>query len=197
MMPRGRPYAWLGPGVLAGALVPLAAIAWRGWRGDLGANPIAQALNQVGLVALVFLVAALACTPAKRVFDWTWPMRIRRELGLLGFFYAALHVATYVGLDQGFDWSAIWADVSKRKFIFVGALAFALLIPLAATSTAGSIRRLGHARWTRLHRLAYVAPVLVALHFYWRVKSDVSEPLMYAAVLATLLVARLVTRRER
>jgi methionine sulfoxide reductase heme-binding subunit len=196
-MARGRPYPWLGPGVLMGALVPLAAIAWRGWHGELGATPIAQALNQVGLVALVFLVAALACTPAKRLFGWTWPMRIRRELGLLGFFYALLHVGTYVGLDQGFDWAAIWADVSKRKFIFVGALAFVLLIPLAATSTAGSVRRLGHARWARLHRLAYIAPMLVALHFYWRVKSDVSEPLVYAAVLATLLAARLVTRRAR
>jgi sulfoxide reductase heme-binding subunit YedZ len=194
-MARGRPYAWLGPGVLAGALVPLAAIALRGWRGELGANPIAQALNQVGLLALIFLVAALACTPAKRLFGWTWPMRIRRELGLLGFFYALLHVCTYVGLDQDFDWSAIWADVTKRKFIYVGALAFVMLIPLAVTSTNGSIRRLGHARWTRLHRLAYVAPALAALHFYWRVKSDASEPLMYAAVLATLLAARVVTRR--
>jgi sulfoxide reductase heme-binding subunit YedZ len=194
-MTRGRPYPWLGPGVLAGALVPLAAIVLRAWRGELGANPIAQALNQLGLVALVFLVAALACTPAKRLLGWTWPMRIRRELGLLGFFYALLHVATYVGLDQGFDWAALWADVSKRPFIFVGALAFVLLIPLAATSTAASVRWLGHARWARLHRLAYVAPALAALHFYWRVKSDVSEPLMYAAVLATLLAARLVTRR--
>lgn len=196
-MARGRPYPWLGPGVLAGALVPLAAIVVRGWRGELGANPIAQALNQVGLVALVFLVAALACTPAKRLLGWTWPMRIRRELGLLGFFYAVLHVGTYVALDQGFDWATIWTDVTKRKFIVVGALAFVLLIPLAATSTAGSVRWLGHARWSRLHRLAYVAPILAALHFYWRVKSDVSEPLMYAAVLATLLAARLVTRGAR
>lgn len=196
-MAPGRPHPWLGPGVLAGALVPVAAIAWRGWHGELGADPIAQALNQMGLVALVFLVAALACTPAKRLAGWTWPMRVRRELGLLGFFYASLHVATYVALDQGFDWSAIWADVSKRKFIFVGALAFVVLIPLAATSTSGSIRRLGHPRWARLHRLAYVAPALAALHFYWRVKSDASEPLMYAAVLATLLATRLVTRRAR
>jgi sulfoxide reductase heme-binding subunit YedZ len=194
-MTRERPYPWLGPGVLAGALVPLAAIALRAWRGDLGANPIAQALNQVGLLALIFLVAALACTPAKRLVGWTWPMRIRRELGLIGFFYASLHVCTYVGLDQDFDWGAIWADVTKRKFIYVGALAFVMLIPLAVTSTSGWIRRLGHARWARLHRLAYVAPVLAALHFYWRVKSDASEPLMYAAVLATLLAARLVTRR--
>lgn len=196
-MPPSRPYPWLGPGVLAGALAPLAAIAWRGWRGELGANPIAQALNQLGLVALIFLVAALACTPAKRSFGWTWPMRIRRQLGLLGFFYALLHVGTYVGLDQGFDWAAIWADVTKRRFIFVGALAFVLLIPLAATSTAGSVRRLGYTRWARLHRLAYVAPVLAAVHFYWRVKSDAGEPLMYAAVLATLLAARVVTRGGR
>ncbi len=189
-MAHRRPLPWLGPGVLAGALVPIAVIVLRGWRGDLGADPIAQALNQLGLIALVFLVAALGCTPLKLLTGWTWPMRIRRELGLLGFLYALLHVSTYVGLDQGFDWAAIWADVTKRKFIFVGALAFVLLVPLAATSTAGAVRRLGFARWQRLHRLAYVATGLAAVHFYWRVKSDVREPLLYAAILGVLLLVR-------
>jgi sulfoxide reductase heme-binding subunit YedZ len=176
--------------VLAGALVPIAVIVLRGWRGDLGADPIAQALNQLGLIALVFLVAALACTPLKLLMGWTWPMRIRRELGLLGFLYASLHVSTYVGLDQRFDWAAIWADVTKRKFIFVGALAFVLLVPLAATSTAWAVRRLGFARWQRLHRLAYVATMLAAVHFYWRVKSDVREPVLYALILVALLLVR-------
>jgi len=178
--------------VLVGALVPAAAIVLRGVRGELGANPIAQALNQLGLLALVFLVAALACTPAKLVFGWTWPLRIRRMLGLLAFFYATLHVLTYTGLDQVFDWPAIWKDVTKRKFIFVGFAAFLLLIPLALTSTNASVKRLGFARWKQLHRLAYVAPALGVLHFFWRVKKDATEPLMYGAVVAVLLSLRLV-----
>ena len=190
-MPRGRPLPWLKPGVFVGSLAPLAAITLRAARGELGANPVAEALNQLGLVALVFVVAALLCTPLKTMFGWTWPMRLRRMLGLFGFFYALLHVATYTGLDQGFDWRAIWADVTKRKFIFVGFAAFVLLIPLAITSTNGSVKRLGYARWKRLHRLAYVAPILAVIHFVWRVKRDVSEPAMYAVVLAALIGVRI------
>ncbi len=189
-----QPYPWLGPGVLAGALVPLAAIAIHGLRGTLGANPIAQALNQFGLVALIFLVAALACTPAKLLFGWTWPLRIRRLLGLLGFFYACLHVATYVGVDQFFDWPALWNDVTERNFIVIGLAAFVLLIPLGVTSTRGAVQRLGFARWKRLHRLAYVVPALSTVHFFWRVKKDTTEPLAYAGVIAALLGIRLLAR---
>jgi sulfoxide reductase heme-binding subunit YedZ len=185
-----QPLPWLKPGVFAGALAPLAAIVLRGAQGRLGANPIDQAMNQLGLVALVFLVAALACTPLKTLFGWTWPIRLRRMLGLFGFFYALLHVLTYSGLDQGLDWAAMWKDVTKRKFIFVGLAAFVLLLPLAATSTAGAVRRLGFARWKLLHRLAYVAPALGAVHFFLRVKKDVREPLVYAAVLGALLLVR-------
>lgn len=187
---RRRPYPWLEPAILAGALVPATAIVLRGFRGELGANPIAQALNQLGLVALVLLIAALACTPAKTLFGWTWPLRIRRMLGLLAFAYATLHVATYTGLDQVFDWPAIWKDVSKRKFIFVGFAAFVLLVPLALTSTNGAVRRLGFARWKLLHRLAYVAPALGVVHFFWRVKKDVTEPVAYGAALTVLLAIR-------
>lgn len=194
-MARARPWRWLAPGVLLGALVPLAVLGWRAAQGTLGANPIAEALNQLGLLALVFLVAALGCTPAKTLLGWTWPMRLRRMLGLLAFFYACLHVATYVALDQGFDWAALFADVTKRRFIVVGAAAFVLLIPLAATSTAGAVRRLGFARWKLLHRLAYVATVLAVVHFVWRVKVDVTEPAAYGVVLAALLAVRLGSRR--
>ena len=190
-MRRARPLPWLKPGVFVGGMVPLGAIAWRAWSGELGANPIAQALNQLGLVALVFLVAALACTPLKAVFGWTWPIRLRRMLGLFGFFYATLHVLTYAGLDQLLDWRAIWHDVTKRKFIFVGFSAFVLLVPLAVTSTSKALKRLGYARWKRLHRLAYVAPLLGVIHFTWRVKKDVREPVAYAIVLGALLVFRL------
>jgi sulfoxide reductase heme-binding subunit YedZ len=192
MAARRRPYPWLEPGVLVGALAPVAALAARGARHELGANPIAEALNRLGLIALVLLIAALACTPAKLALGWTWPLRIRRLLGLLGFFYASLHVATYVALDQTFDWAAIAADVAKRKFIFVGFAAFVLLMPLALTSTSASVKRLGYARWKRLHRLAYLAPALGVLHFFWRVKKDASEPLTYGAVLAVLLAVRVV-----
>lgn len=194
---RRRPYPWLEPAVLVGALVPLAALVLRGLQGTLGANPIAEALNQLGLLALVFLVAALACTPAKTIAGWTWPLRLRRMLGLLAFLYASLHLATYVGLDQLFDWRTIGADLRKRPFIVVGFAAFVLLVPLALTSTNASVRRLGFARWKLLHRLAYVAPALAVLHFVWRVKKDVSEPVAYGTVLAVLLAIRLVTLVRR
>jgi methionine sulfoxide reductase heme-binding subunit len=186
------PIPWLKPAVLTGSLVPIAAILVRAWRDDLGPDPIAQALNQLGLVALVFLVAALGCTPLKAVFGWTWPMRIRRMLGLLAFFYALLHVITYTVLDQGLDWSAIADDIVKRKFIFFGFSTFVLLIPLAATSTNSALRRFGYLGWKQLHRLAYVAPALAVLHFTWRVKRDVHEPVTYGIVLGALLIVRLV-----
>jgi sulfoxide reductase heme-binding subunit YedZ len=184
------PLPWLKPALLAGALVPLVVMVVRGLNGELGANPIGEALNQLGLLALIFLVAALVCTPLKLLFGWTWPIRIRRMLGLLAFFYAALHVSTYTGLDQFFDWPAIYADVTKRKFIFVGLAAFVLLIPLALTSTNAAVKRLGFVRWKRLHRLAYVAPILAVVHFILRVKKDEQEPMTYAVILAALLAIR-------
>lgn len=194
---RRTPHPWLEPAVMTGALVPLAAIVVRASRGTLGANPIAEALNQFGLLALVFLIAALACTPAKLLAGWTWPLRLRRTLGLLAFGYASLHVATYVGIDQLFDWAGIGIDIRKRPFIFVGFAAFVVLVPLALTSTNASVRRLGFARWKLLHRLAYVAPALAVLHFVWRVKKDVSEPVAYGTALAVLLAIRLVAAARR
>jgi methionine sulfoxide reductase heme-binding subunit len=189
---RKSPIPWLKPAVLTGSLVPIAAILERAWRDDLGPDPIVQALNQLGLIALVFLIAALTCTPLKAMFGWTWPMRIRRMLGLLAFFYALLHVITYTVLDQGLDWHAIVDDIVKRKFIFFGFSTFVLLIPLAATSTNSALRRLGYVRWKQLHRLAYLAPALAVLHFIWRVKLDVREPVAYGLVLAALLSVRIV-----
>jgi len=188
---RSLPHPWLKPAVFTGSLVPVAAILVSAMRGELGANPIAEGLNRLGLMALVFLVAALACTPLKSFLGWTWPIRLRRMLGVFGFFYALLHVTTYVGLDQTFAWRQILADVTKRKFIFVGFLAFILLVPLALTSTAEAVRRLGFIRWKRLHRLAYVATTLGVIHFVWRVKKDLREPVIYAIVLGALFLARL------
>jgi sulfoxide reductase heme-binding subunit YedZ len=187
---RNSPTPWLKPALLTGAFMPLAAILIRAWRGDLSADPIAQALNQLGLIALIFLIAALGCTPLRSLFGWTWPLRIRRILGVLAFTYAAMHVISYTAIDQGFDWHAIGADIIKRKFIFAGFLTFVLLIPLAVTSTNASVRRLGYPRWKKLHRLAYIAPIIAVIHFVWRVKRDVREPVMYGLVLATLLLIR-------
>ena len=191
------PLPWLKPGVFVGSLAPFVAILIRALSGRLGANPIAEALNQLGLVALVFLVASLACTPLKTVFGWTWPLRLRKMLGLLAFFYAGLHVGAYVGLDQALDWRAIADDVRNRRFIFVGFAAFMLLIPLAATSTAAAVRRMGYARWKRLHGLVYPAALLVVTHFLWRVKRDAGEPVIYGLVLGTLLLVRVVSRLLR
>jgi len=186
------PLPWLKPAVFVGSLTPIAALLIRSLHGELGANPISQALNQLGLMALVFLVVALACTLLKTLCGWTWPIRLRRMLGLFGFFYATLHVSTYAELDQFFDWHAIFDDVTKRKFIFVGFAAFVLLIPLAVTSTSAAVKRMGYARWKQLHRLAYIIPILGVIHFTWRVKKDVSESLTYALIVGVLLLIRVV-----
>ena len=176
--------------MFAGALAPLAAILLNAARKNLGANPIAEALNELGLTALVFLVASLACTPLRETLDWPWAVGLRRMLGLFAFFYAALHAATYSLLDQRGNLRAIFADVTKRPFIIAGFAAFLILIPLAATSTASAVRRLGFPRWKRLHRLVYLAGILAAIHFVLRVKKDVREPAVYAAILGILLLGR-------
>jgi sulfoxide reductase heme-binding subunit YedZ len=181
---------WLKQGIFLGALTPLVSLVLRAVTGSLDANPIAQAENELGLAALILLVASLGCTPLRRMFRWSWPARVRRELGLLAFFYASLHVLTYLLLDHELDALAIAADVVKRPFITMGFAAAVLLLPLALTSTPAWVRRLGFRRWTRLHRLAYVAASLAAIHFVWRVKIDVSQPLTYAVVLAVLLGLR-------
>lgn len=191
-----RPLPWLVPAVITGAMAPLAALLLRGATGNLGANPIAEALNQLGLAALILLFASLACTPLKLVTGATWPMRVRKTLGLSAFFYALLHVITYVALDQQLAIRAILEDVTKRGFIAVGFAVFVLLIPLAVTSTSGMLKALGFKRWKRLHRLAYVAAMLGIVHFVWRVKKDLTEPVVYGVVLAILLAARLLPERS-
>jgi sulfoxide reductase heme-binding subunit YedZ len=181
--------------IFAASLVPLLLVVADALRGRLGANPIEAILNRFGYWTLVFVLLALVPTPLQRLSGWTWIAPHRRMIGLFAFFYACLHVATYVGVDQFFDWRAIVADVAKRKFITIGMLAFALLVPLALTSTDGSVRRLGYARWKRLHRLVYAAALCGVVHFTWRVKADLREPLLFAAALAVLLAVRLIGRR--
>ncbi|GHG66010.1 protein-methionine-sulfoxide reductase heme-binding subunit MsrQ [Comamonas sp. JC664] len=184
------PYPWLNPALVVGGLSPLVMLAVQGPRGELGPNAIEAALHQTGLLALVLLLASLACTPLRLVAGWTWPARVRRTLGLLAFTYAVAHFLVYAVLDQGLAWGTLWADVTERPFITVGFAALALLLPLAVTSTQRWVRRLGFPRWRRLHRLAYVAAALGVVHFVWRVKKDVTEPLLYGAVLAVLLALR-------
>lgn len=184
------PLPWLKPAVLVGGLSPLALLALQAARGTLGANPIELVLNQTGMLSLILLVASLACTPLKGVAGWTWPPRLRKLLGLLGFAYAVLHFLTYAGVDQGLALGALLEDILERPFITVGFLALVLLVPLAVTSTNHMVRRLGFPAWRRLHRLAYVAASLGVVHFLWRVKKDLTEPLVYGSVLALLFALR-------
>jgi sulfoxide reductase heme-binding subunit YedZ len=186
------PLPWLNPAVLAGGLAPLALMALQGAQGTLGPNVIEAVLNETGLLALVFLVGSLACTPLKVLFGWTWPMRIRKLVGLMAFGYASLHFLTYAVADQGLALRPILEDITKRNFIAVGFLALVLLVPLAVTSTNAAVRRLGFPIWKRLHRLAYAAAALGVIHFVWRVKKDHTEPFIYGAVLALLLAIRAV-----
>jgi sulfoxide reductase heme-binding subunit YedZ len=188
--PGGERLAKLGIGLAA--FVPAARIAWLAFHDALGANPIAEVLNRLGFWTLTLLMATLACTPLKVLTGWKFPLRLRRMLGLEAFTYAFLHFAVYLGVDQFFDFHEIGKDIVKRKFITVGFTAFVLLIPLAVTSTNGMVRRLGFPRWKRLHRLVYVVATLGVIHFVWRVKSDLRQPLLFAAVLAFLLVVRVV-----
>jgi len=201
MPPRRPPLPWLKPGLLVGGLLPLAVLLWRVAHRTLGADAVAIGLNQLGYLALVFLIGSLACTPLKVLTGWTWPIRIRRMLGLFAVAYASLHLLTYVTIDQQLDWAVLWGDVTQRKFMVVGFAAFLLLLPLAWTSTDASVRRLGYARWKALHRLAYVAGVLAVVHFLWRVKLDMQVPLTWAAILAVLFLVRVAdairTRRRR
>jgi sulfoxide reductase heme-binding subunit YedZ len=184
-----RRLAWLA--VATAGSLPLAKIGLDALRGGLGANPIEQILNRLGFWTLTFVLLALTPTALAIVTGWKGPLRYRRTIGLFAFSYASLHLAVYAGVDQFFDVSAIVQDVVKRKFITIGMLAFALLLPLALTSTDRGVRRLGFVRWKRLHRLVYFAAAAGVVHFVWRVKADLREPLLFASALAVLLAVRL------
>jgi Predicted membrane protein len=180
-------HGWLKPAVFAACLLPLLWLAWRAGFGSLGVNAVETVNRHLGDWALRFLLIALAVTPLRRITGWAPLARLRRMLGLFAFFYVFLHLASYVGLDLFFDWQALWQDVLKRRYITLGMLAFVLLIPLAATSTGGMVRRLGGRRWRALHRLVHPAAILGVAHFWLMVKADIREPLLYAAILAVLL----------
>ena len=162
---------------------------------SLGANPIEELIHRLGIWGLNFLLITLAVTPLRRLTGKSWLLRFRRMLGLFAFFYVLMHFLTYAGLDQRFDLPVIFEDIAERPFITVGFTAFLLLIPLAVTSTNAMMKRLGR-RWQKLHRLVYVIAVLGVVHFYWQVKLDTLEPLIYAAILAALLGYRLKGRKN-
>lgn len=189
---------WLGkPAVFLACAVPLALLVWGAAHNDLGANPLERVMHTTGAWTLRLLLLTLAVTPLRRFTGWNWLQRFRRLLGLYAFFYACLHFTAWLWLDQGFSWSAILTDIGKRPYITVGFTAFVLLIPLAATSTRGMLRRLGGRRWQRLHRLVYVIAPLGVLHFVWLVKADWLEPAAYGVILALLLLLRLPQWRQR
>jgi len=190
-------HAYLAPAIVTGWLLALAQLGYRMAKHELGANPIATALNQLGLLALVLLVASLCATPLKLTLGLTWPLRVRRTFGLLAFFTATLHFLLYLGPDQGFDLLQVLSDIVKRPFIAVGFLALVLLVPLAWTSSKQAVQRLGFPAWQRLHRLVYVIGPLAALHFYLRVEADHTQPLVYAAVIAFGFAIRLVAWRSK
>lgn len=186
-------------GIFALALLPLAALVLRALTGGLGANPIEAITHSTGEWGLRLLLLTLAVTPLRKLTGWNRIVHFRRMLGLFAFFYACLHLTTYVFLDQFFDWRAMIEDVLERPYITAGLSAFILLLPLAVTSTNRWMRRLGR-NWVRLHRLVYPAAIIAVIHFLWLVKADSLEPGIYAVVLALLLSARLIPdgwRRKR
>ncbi len=184
-------FAWLKAGVFLAALIPLGVIAAAASSGDLGANPVETLLHHFGEWTLRLMLVTLAVTPVRRLTGWNQAVRLRRMLGLFAFFYAVLHLATYVVLDRSLLLEEVIDDLTDRPYIMVGFAAFVLLVPLAATSTNAMVRRLGGRRWRLLHRIVYAAAIGGVVHFWWLVKADVREPLVYAAVLAILLGLRL------
>jgi sulfoxide reductase heme-binding subunit YedZ len=193
---------WLKPATFVACLIPLLKIPFDAFLGPgLGANPIEEVLNRLGFWTLTLLTITLACTPAKILFKVTWPVRIRRMLGVFTFVYAVLHFGVYLGLDQAFDLKAILEDITKRKFITFGFIALVLMAPLALTSTNGAVRRLGFPRWKLLHRLVYIVAALGLIHFVWRVKADLTKPLTFIAIVGGLMGIRIagwvLARRRR
>lgn len=181
---------WTKRALFALCLLPVAVLVWRGFQSDLTANPVEFLEHSTGLWALRFLLFTLLVTPLRKILEQPLLTRFRRMLGLFAFFYAGVHLLLYLTFDQSFDAAAIWADVLKRPYITVGTTGFLLMLPLAITSTAAMVRRLGPKRWQLLHRLIYFSTLGGVIHFYWLVKSDVREPLMYAGFLAVLLLYR-------
>ena len=195
---------WTKVVLFAACLIPLALLApglWTlataGYSPALGANPVEYITHYTGNWTIRFLLITLSVTPLRKIFNQPKLARYRRMLGLFAFFYVCLHFLTWFVLDKFFSFPEMWADIVKRRYITVGMLGFAMLLPLAVTSTAGWVRRLGFVKWQRLHRLVYFAALAGVIHYYWLVKSDVRLPLMYGAILGILMLYRWVTRKPK
>lgn len=195
VLKRGIDWHWFGLKTLAHmlALLPAALLVKNALADNLGADPIAALTHQTGDWALRLLLLSLAMTPLRLILKQSWPIRFRRMLGLYAFFYACLHFCVYLFLDLGSYWSQIGADIIKRPFITVGFTAWLLLLPLAITSNQWMMRKLKK-NWQKLHKLVYLIGILAVVHFYWLVKSDVREPLIYAGILTLLFAIRLKPR---
>ena len=177
------------------ALIPLARLIWLGFHDDLGANPVEFVERSLGLWALIILLITLSLTPIRLITGQAWPIQLRRLIGLFMFFYACLHVTTYVWLDFGFVWADIVKDVAKHPRILVGFFAFMLAIPLAATSNSYMIKRL-KTNWKKLHQAVYLLAILAVVHFLWLVKKDVTEPLYYAVALVLLFAIHIYYKQK-
>ena len=185
------------PLIFVASLIPFALVIGDLFQvtGELGANPIEEIQDRFGNWGLRFMLVALAVTPARLILGKPWLVQFRRMLGLFAFFYVLMHFATWLFLDQGLLLSAIVEDIVKRPFITIGFAALLILLALTATSTAGMRRRLGQ-RWQKLHNWVYVAAILGVWHYWWQVKLDVSDPAIYATILAVLLGYRAWTRKK-
>jgi sulfoxide reductase heme-binding subunit YedZ len=172
-------------------LGPVYVLVWKYFHDLLGANPIDVITRTTGRWTLTFLLITLGVTPLRKLASLPWLIRFRRMLGLFAFFYGSLHLMTYLWLDKFFDVHEILHDIAKRRFITAGMTAWSLILPLALTSTAGWIRRLGGKRWQKLHMLIYFSATAGVIHFIWLVKADLRRPLTYGAILAVLLLYRM------
>ena len=203
----------LKPIAFSAALLPFAHLVWRGFHGDLTADPLVEVTNETGIWTLRFVVATIAVTPIRRVTGWNALIRFRRMTGLFAFFYASLHFLTYLIGDRfaSLDFpdgfvavstvvnllASIWEDIAKRPYITVGFIAIVSMIPLALTSTTGWIRRMGGRQWQRLHRLVYLTAIAGVTHYWWKVKADTLHPAIYAGIVALLLGYRVVLSLKR
>jgi sulfoxide reductase heme-binding subunit YedZ len=178
---------------LFNGLLPALLILLDGWRGKLGANPVEFITRSTGMLTLVFLMLTLMVTPLRKACGWNWLLKQRRLLGLYAFFYGVAHLLTYLAYDRDWQLQTVIGDVSKRPFIAIGMFSFALMVPLAVTSTNAMIKKLGGQRWAQLHRLTYYIAIGGVLHYWIIVKSDVTYPLLFGIVLALLLGYRVVT----
>jgi methionine sulfoxide reductase heme-binding subunit len=182
----------LKPALFLACLGPLTWLIYNAFWGDLGANPIETITNTTGIWTLRLIAITIAITPVRWLTKWNPIITFRRMLGLFAFFYGSVHFMIYFVLDRSLMFDGLWEDIVKRPYITVGFTAFVLMIPLALTSTKGWIRRLGGHRWNLLHKLVYISAVLGVIHYWWKVKLDVTNPMIYAAIVALLLGARLV-----